>query len=90
MKIETAHKILIGAAVAFFAFFAAIEAVRFARSGEAAAGLMAAGGIGAAAVFGVYLRGYVRGLRRAGEGSPASPARKGDGAASGRTSAPLE
>jgi hypothetical protein len=65
MKIETAHKILIGAAVAFFAFFAVLEGARFARSGNTDAGLMAAGGLLASAGFAVYLRGYVRSLRRA-------------------------
>ena len=65
MKIETAHKILIGAAVAFFAFFAVLQGARFARSGSAGAGFMAAGGLVAAVGFAVYLRGYVRSLRGA-------------------------
>lgn len=63
MKIETAHKILIASAVAFFAFFACLEGFRFLRAGDASAGLMAAGGLGAAALFFVYLRGYLRRLR---------------------------
>ena len=63
MRIETAHKILIVSAVAFFVFFGALETARFLESRHASAGLMAAGGFIAAAVFAVYLRGYLRRLR---------------------------
>ena len=63
MRIETAHKTLIGTAVAFFLFFAALEGVRFVKSEESGAALMAAGGLLAAILFALYLRGYVRGLR---------------------------
>ena len=63
MKIETAHKILIGSAVVFFAFFGCLESVRFLRAREAPAGLMAAGGFAAAALFALYLRAYLRRLR---------------------------
>lgn len=63
MKIETAHKILIGSAVVFFAFFGCLEGVRFLKMREAPAGLMAAGGFAAAALFAIYLRAYVRRLR---------------------------
>lgn len=68
MKIETAHKILIGSAVAFFAFFACLEGLRFLRAGEVSAGFMAAGGLAAAALFFVYLRQYVK--RLGGEDRP--------------------
>ena len=67
MRIETAHKILIASAVAFFAFFGCLEGMRFLKAREPSAGLMAAGGFAASAVFAVYLRGYLRRLR-AGDG----------------------
>jgi hypothetical protein len=63
VRLETAHKILIGAAVAFFAFFGGLQGARFLKSHEGSAGLMAAGGFAAAALFAVYLRAYVRRLR---------------------------
>jgi hypothetical protein len=63
MRIETAHKILIASAAAFFAFFGCLQGMRFLRSSEGSAGLMAAGGFAAAAVFAVYLRAYVMRLR---------------------------
>ena len=63
MRIETAHKILIVSAVAFFAFFGALETARFLKGHEASAGVMAAGGFAAAGLFAIYLRGYLRRLR---------------------------
>ena len=63
MRIETAHKILIVSAVAFFLFFGALQSVRFFENREASSGLMAAGGFLAAILFAVYLRDYARRLR---------------------------
>jgi hypothetical protein len=72
VRIETAHKILIGSAVVFFAFFAGLEGTRFVRAGETAAGLLAAGGFAAAVIFAIYLRAYVRRLRASGGPGPAA------------------
>lgn len=56
MRLLTAHKILIGSAIAFFAFFAWFELRSFATSGNLAD---LAGGVISLAVavgFGLYLR----------------------------------
>jgi hypothetical protein len=76
MKIESAHKILIGAAIAFFAFLAWREGARFAGSGEPSAGLLAVGGLAAAGVLAAYLRWYVRSLRNVSSSGDHSPARR--------------
>ena len=62
MRIETAHRILIGTAIAFFTVYAFFELARW-RSGGGGGGALgrAAGGLAAAAVFAAYLRSYVRG-----------------------------
>jgi hypothetical protein len=65
MTIETAHKVLIGTALVFFVLYAFFEASRWqAGGGGAALARGAAGGLAAAGIFAVYLRSYVRGLRR--------------------------
>ena len=56
MRLITAHKILIGSAVAFFAFFAAFELRAFASSGRVGALASAVLGLAAAVGFGLYLR----------------------------------
>jgi len=56
MRLMTAHKILIGSAVVFFAFFALFEARRYAASGslrDLASGVFA---FAVAVGFAVYLR----------------------------------
>jgi hypothetical protein len=52
VKLITAHRILIGAAIAFFLVFAAITLVH----GRAGAGAMAAGSVLVAIGLGVYYR----------------------------------
>jgi len=61
MKIETAHRILIGTAIAFFTVYAFFELARWRSGGGGGALGRAAGGLAAAAVFAAYLRSYVRG-----------------------------
>lgn len=56
MRLITAHKILIGSAVAFFAFFALVEMRSFAATGGLANLASGVAGLGVAVGFGVYLR----------------------------------
>ena len=60
MTITTAHKILIGSAIAFFAFFTVLEIVRFFSMGGVALLLM--GGVSGLAAVGLalYLRAFIR------------------------------
>ena len=60
MKIETAHKILIGLAIGLFVLYAAFELVRWRGGGGPAAVGRAAGGVAAAFIFAVYLRSFVK------------------------------
>jgi len=64
MRIETAHKILIGSAIAFFLFYALFETSRWWKGGEIVSLAMACAGAAAAAVFALYLRWYVKSLGR--------------------------
>lgn len=57
MTLVTAHKILIGSAIAMFAFYAIIELRGFTASGETGAVLRAIVAAGASIAFAVYLRG---------------------------------
>jgi hypothetical protein len=56
MRLLTAHKILIGSAVAFFAFFALFELRGFATSGSLGDLTSGVLGLGVAVGFGLYLR----------------------------------
>jgi len=56
MRLLTAHKILIGSAVAFFAFFALFEMRSFAASGSLADLAGGVVGLAVAVGFGLYLR----------------------------------
>jgi len=56
MRLLTAHKILIGSAVAFFAFFALFEMRSFATTGNLADLASGVVGLAAAVGFGLYLR----------------------------------
>lgn len=62
VRIETAHKVLIGSAIVFFAFFSVFEVMRW-REGEAGALVWAVGGAAAAVAFAAYLRRYARGQK---------------------------
>ena len=64
MRIETAHKILIGSAIAFFLFYALFETSRWWKGGEIVSLAMAGAGAAAAAVFALYQRWYVKSLGR--------------------------
>jgi hypothetical protein len=66
MRIETAHRILIGTGIAFFMVYALFEVARWRGGGGGIALGRAAGGLAAAAGFAVYLRSYVRSLKRIG------------------------
>lgn len=56
MRLVTAHRILIGSAVAFFLFFALHRYLAYRGSGDAAVLLTAAIGLAAAVGLGVYYR----------------------------------
>jgi hypothetical protein len=56
MRLITAHKILIGSAVAFFAFFALFELRAYAASGSLTDLLSGIFGLAVAVGFAVYLR----------------------------------
>jgi hypothetical protein len=60
MTITTAHKILIGAAIVFFAFFAVLEVTRFFSTGGMT--LLVMGGVSGVAAVGLafYLRAFIR------------------------------
>lgn len=64
MSVTTAHKILILTAVLFFFGYALWELRQYARLGEVGALLRSAGALVGAVGFGVYLRSFVRELRR--------------------------
>ena len=64
MKLETAHIILIGTAVAFFLFYAIFEISRW-WSGLGGVALVRAGaGVAAAALFALYLRAFLKSIDR--------------------------
>ena len=60
MRLETAHKILIGAAIAFFMLLAAFGIRQWARSGEVGSLLLAGGSVAVAGALGLYLRSFTR------------------------------
>jgi hypothetical protein len=62
MTLLTAHKILIGSAIALFVLYAGYEARRY-LGGDAAAGLRALASAAGAAGFAVYLRSVFRSAR---------------------------
>ena len=65
MTVPTAHKILIGTAIAFFAFFALWELRDYAAgSGDPLALVWSVAAVGGALAFSAYLRRYVRSLER--------------------------
>lgn len=64
MKIETAHKILIATAIAFFILYAVLESARWWNGGGVFAIGRAVCGVAAAAVFAVYLRSFLKSLKR--------------------------
>lgn len=64
MSVPTAHKILIGTAIVFFAFFALWELGDYRASGDATALAASVGAAGGALALAAYLRRYVRSLER--------------------------
>lgn len=62
MSVPTAHKILIGTAIAFFAFFALWEFREYLRSGDGLALLSGGAAAAGAIAFAAYLRRFVRSL----------------------------
>ena len=64
MKLDTAHIIMIGTAIAFFLIYALFEASHW-WSGLGTGALLRSGaGVLAAGVFAVYLRSFVKSLDR--------------------------
>ena len=59
MRLITAHKILIGSAIAFFIFFAGFEARAYAAGGTVANLAAGVAGLAAAVGFAVYLRALI-------------------------------
>jgi len=59
MRLITAHKILIGSAIAFFVFFAGFEVRTYAAGGTLANVAAAVFGLAAAVGFSVYLRALI-------------------------------
>jgi hypothetical protein len=68
MSLITAHRILIGTAVVFFAFYGAWELVGFGSSGEAGALLRGIVALAVAGTFGAYFRTIRERYRRRDEG----------------------
>jgi hypothetical protein len=64
VSVTTAHKILISAAVVFFFGYALWELRQYTRLGELSALLRSVGALLGAVGFGVYLRSFVRSLRK--------------------------
>jgi hypothetical protein len=64
VSVITAHKILISAAVLFFFGYALWELRQYVRFGEVGALLRSAGSLLGAVGFAVYLRSFVRSLRK--------------------------
>jgi hypothetical protein len=64
VSVTTAHKILISAAVLFFFGYGLWELRQYARLGEVGALLRGIGALLGAVGFSVYLRSFVRSLRR--------------------------
>jgi hypothetical protein len=64
VSVTTAHKILISAAVLFFFGYALWEFRQYSRFGEVGALLRSVGALLGAVGFGVYLRSFVRSLRK--------------------------
>ena len=64
MSVETAHKILISAAVLFFFGYALWELRGYSHLGEVGALLRGVGSLLGAVGFGVYLSWFVRSLRK--------------------------
>jgi hypothetical protein len=64
VSVTTAHKILISAAVLLFFGYALWELRQYSRLGEVSALLRSAASLLGAVGFGVYLRFFVRSLRR--------------------------
>ena len=62
MSVPTAHKILIGTAIAFFAFFALWELREYTASGDRDALVWSVAAAAGALAFASYLRRYVRTL----------------------------
>ncbi len=60
MTITTAHKILIGSAIAFFAFFAILEITKYFSQGGLALLVMGALSGIVAVVLSFYLRAFIR------------------------------
>jgi hypothetical protein len=66
VSVTTAHKILISAAVLCFLGYALWELRQYVRLGEVGALLRSAGALLGAVGLGVYLRSFVRSLRKEG------------------------
>ncbi len=64
MSVPTAHKILIGTAIAFFAFFALWELRDYGASGDLFSLVWSVAAAAGALAFAAYLRRYVRALER--------------------------
>jgi hypothetical protein len=64
VSVTTAHKILISAAVLFFFGYALWELRQYSRLGGVGALLRSGGALVVAVSFGVYLRSFVRSLRK--------------------------
>ena len=62
MRIETAHKILIGSAIAFFLLYACYETSRWWAGEGSFALLRALAGLLAASFFALYLRSFLKSL----------------------------
>jgi hypothetical protein len=64
VSVTTAHKILIAAAVLLFCGYALWELRQYSRLGEVGALLRSAGALIGAVSFGIYLRSFLRSLRK--------------------------
>jgi hypothetical protein len=64
VSVTTAHKILISAAVLLFFGYGLWELRQYSRLGEVGALLRSVGSLIGAVGFGVYLRAFIRSLRR--------------------------
>jgi hypothetical protein len=64
VAVTTAHKILIGSSIAFFAGYGLWELSNFARAGEATALAASVLALGAAIGLGFYLRSFIRSLEK--------------------------
>jgi hypothetical protein len=64
MKLETAHKILIGSAIVFFVVLSLFALTKWRSGGGGGALLLSGGSLVAALAFTVYLRSFARTQKR--------------------------